>query len=380
MALSLPTAELVEQTLGCIMYGIYLVTLGIAGRILLTKDGGERWRRRSEIKWAMVIASVLLFINSTLDLVIASITLVQAFNYDGPGGPSRIFTHGSGWQTMIKSFCVPFQSLLGDAILIYRCWFLWNRSWIVIAVPLTVWLVNVAIVMRFLDILSQATRGLIISTAIQPWGQAFWSTTISINILTTSLIVFRIYTVDRQNKKIGLQTASTLSTNSTSISNSASRRPSGTLQIAMRNIIESGMIYTFVSIFTLATYTIGSTWHYPVSALEIHSVGITFNLILIRGARTPHSYSHYHPDRNDSRHPGSMRHTLTIPFQFTHPHSSETQTQDMALSRLDNNNYMDRSREGKDKEREKEFGLGGGVMVSTSTTTDLYGYGVERKV
>ncbi|KAK6983843.1 carboxylic ester hydrolase [Favolaschia claudopus] len=351
MALSLPTAELVEQTLGCIMYGIYLVTLGIAGRILLTKDGGERWRRRSEIKWAMVIASVLLFVNSTLDLVIASITLVQAFNYDGPGGPSRIFTHGSGWQTMIKSFCVPFQSLLGDAILVF--WFHPSRfplSFTIMKIyrfPLTIWLVNVAIVMRFLDILSQATRGLIISTAIQPWGQAFWSTTISINILTTSLIVFRIYTVDRQNKKI-------------------ERR--------------CGMIYTFVSIFTLATYTIGSTWHYPVSALEIHSVGITFNLILIRGARTPHSYSHYHPDR----HPGSMRHTLTIPFQFTHPHSSETQTQDMALSRLDidNNNYMDRSREGKDKdrEREREFGLGHGVMVSTSATTDLYGYGVERKV
>jgi hypothetical protein len=134
-SLSLPAAELVAQTFGCVMYGIYLVTLGLAGRVLLTKDSGQQWRRGSEIKWVLVAVSVLLFVNATLDLVVATITVVQAFVlYQGPGGPSHIFTHGSGWQTMTKvqvdrarfflslifhaqSFCVPFQSLLGDGIL-----------------------------------------------------------------------------------------------------------------------------------------------------------------------------------------------------------------------------------------------------------------------
>ncbi|KAF7344907.1 Carboxylic ester hydrolase [Mycena venus] len=274
-SLSLPAAELIAQTFACVLYGIYLVTLGIAGRLLLTTDSGRRWRRRSEIKWVMVVVSGLLFVNSTLDLVVATITLVQAFVlYTGPGGATHIFTHGSGWQTMIKSFCVPFQTLLGDGILIYRCWFLWNKSWLVIALPFLIWLTNVACTMRFLDLLAQASQGLIISSAIQPWGQAFWSMTICINIMTTSLIVGRIWIVDRQNKKYGVDTVSTYG------------RPRSTLSLAMRNIIESGMIYTVVSIFTLATYTIQSTLHYPASALEIHSVGITFNLILIRGAQT----------------------------------------------------------------------------------------------
>jgi hypothetical protein len=72
----------------------------------------------------------------------------------------------------------------------------------------------------------------------------------------------------------------------------------------MRNIIKSGMIYTFFLIFTLATYVLKSNLSYPTSGMvsslmnferlvedlshvvvqEIHSVGITFNLILIRTA------------------------------------------------------------------------------------------------
>jgi hypothetical protein len=98
--------------------------------------------------------------------------------------------------------------------------------------------------------------------------------------------------IDRQNKKFGIDTVS------------AHGRRQSTLGNVMRKIIESGMIYTVLSIFTLATYMVQSTVHYPASALvsciqsigrwflshpawqEIHSVGITFNLILIRGTRT----------------------------------------------------------------------------------------------
>jgi hypothetical protein len=106
-SLLLPAAELIAQTFGCILYGIYLVTLGIAGRFLLTTESG-RWKRRSEIKWVMVVVSGLLFVNSTLDLVVATITIVQAFVlYTGPDGATHIFTHGSGWQTMTKVNAPP---------------------------------------------------------------------------------------------------------------------------------------------------------------------------------------------------------------------------------------------------------------------------------
>ncbi|KAJ6506927.1 hypothetical protein C8R45DRAFT_1069831, partial [Mycena sanguinolenta] len=272
--ISQPAAELIEHSVGCMLYGIYVVTFGIAERRLLITDSG-RWKRRSEIRWVMLVVSILLFVNVTVDMSVATITLLDAFVfYTGPGGAAHIFSNGSGWQTMTKTFCVPFQSLLGDSVLIYRCYWLWNKSWAVIALPLLIWFTNVALAMRILDVLSQISEGAVLSTGVSPWFEAFWSLTISINIITTSLIVFRIWMVERQNKKFPAQLA--LTTGSTH---------SRTLSLAMRNIIESGMIYTFASILELAFHSVQSNMLYIVSALEMHSVGITFNLIIIRGAQ-----------------------------------------------------------------------------------------------
>ncbi|KAJ7924156.1 hypothetical protein B0H13DRAFT_2654912 [Mycena leptocephala] len=272
--ISQPAAELIEHSIGCMLYGIYVVTFGIAERRLLTADSGC-WKRPSEIRWVMLVVSILLFVNVTVDMSVATITLLDAFVfYTGPDGAAHIFSHGSGWQTMTKTFCVPFQSLLGDSVLIYRCFWLWNKSWAVIALPLLIWFTNVALAMRILDVLSQISKGAVLSTGISPWFEAFWSLTISINIITTSLIVFRIWMVARQNKKSRAQLA--LTTGSTH------SRP---LSLAMRNIIESGMIYTFASILELAFHSVQSSMLYIVSALEMHSVGITFNLIIIRGAQ-----------------------------------------------------------------------------------------------
>lgn len=100
--LSLSGAELIALIIGAVLYGIYLVTLGIAGRSLLMTETGQ-WKRRSAINWVIVVVSAVLFVNGTLNLIVASITVYQAFVlYTGPGGPEHIFTHGSGWQTITK--------------------------------------------------------------------------------------------------------------------------------------------------------------------------------------------------------------------------------------------------------------------------------------
>ncbi|KAJ7346395.1 hypothetical protein DFH08DRAFT_961825 [Mycena albidolilacea] len=88
--LLLPAAELIEYSIGCILYGIYVVTFGIAERRLLTTDSG-RWKRRSEIRWVMLVISILLFVNLTVDMSVATITLLDAFVfYTGPDGAAHV--------------------------------------------------------------------------------------------------------------------------------------------------------------------------------------------------------------------------------------------------------------------------------------------------
>ncbi|KAJ7797640.1 hypothetical protein B0H13DRAFT_2298248 [Mycena leptocephala] len=256
MGLSLAAAELIAPILGAAAYGIHLVTFGIAMRRLLTTESG-RLKHRSEIRRAV--------------------------------------------ETSVTS--------AHDAQ-IYRCWFLWDRSWLVIALPLLIWLANVATFIRFLVLLSQATQGLIISSAVQPWVRGFWAMTITINVMTTSMIVARIWMVDRQNKKLGID----------------AHEPRSTLGHAIRNIVESGMIYTAVSLFMLIAVNLKSTLTYPASGLEIHSVGITFNLIIIRASRIAR------PEQNTS-----------VSMRFTQPHSATAGregTEIFALSHIDKESHF----------------------------------------
>jgi len=212
--------------------------------------------------------------NSTLDLSVAMSTIVQAFvSYKGPGGPAHVFKNASSWQAFTKSFCVGVQTLTGDAILIYRCWYIWSKSWLVIGVPALLWLATFVCQIGILVFLRRLGDGQVNSGDVLPWGLAFWTFTICTNILTTSLIVWRIWGVEKQSRKLRSRGDSSLQS-----------QPESTLTRALRNIVESGMIYTAASILELAAFTSQSTLNYPASALAFYSVGITFNLIIIRGS------------------------------------------------------------------------------------------------
>ncbi|KAJ7689601.1 hypothetical protein B0H17DRAFT_937183 [Mycena rosella] len=277
MALSLPAAELALTFIASVMYGIYLVTLGIAARVLLTKDDSERWRQRSEINWIVVAVAAVMFVNATLDLSLNMNLFVGAFLlYTGPGGAEHVFAHASSWSNVTESYCVFTQSLLGDGLLIYRCWYLWSKSWLVIALPVCAWLANLACTILILVLQSQLDEGQVNSGKMVTFGLVFFSLTICMNIFATSFIILRIWRVEKENKKFRLR------------GDSAHSQPPSVLSRAMRNIVESGMIYTVASIVELAAFSSGSTLNYPVSALvsqEFHSIGITFNLIIIRGLR-----------------------------------------------------------------------------------------------
>jgi hypothetical protein len=74
---------------------------------------------------------------------------------------------------------------------VYRCWIVYGRSWLVIALPLLLVLGNAAVagVVMYLEITLHA-HALLNIRQLKPFGAAFWAMTIVINVLTTSVCSF----------------------------------------------------------------------------------------------------------------------------------------------------------------------------------------------
>ncbi|KAJ6458936.1 hypothetical protein C8R47DRAFT_1244623, partial [Mycena vitilis] len=231
MALSLLAAEL-NIFVACVLYGVYLVTLGIAAGVLLRTKSG---RPGSRIVVGMV--SVILFVNSTIDLGVGMNMVVRAFvSYEGPGG-ARTYFHGYlELASLHQGLEIRPSILYCSNILIefnpsqiYRCWYMWSKSWPIIGLPVLLWLGSFSCQMAMLILLHTLGERPVNSGNLLPWGLAFWILTIFTNILTTSLIVSRILRVEKQAREFR--------------STRDGSPPESALNKAMRHIIESGMIY-----------------------------------------------------------------------------------------------------------------------------------------
>ncbi|KAF8997196.1 hypothetical protein BDQ17DRAFT_1248936 [Cyathus striatus] len=275
---SLPAYELTGLFLETYFYGVNSISFAFCLHSLLTTAG--RRRSREEINWIMLTIGCTLFFVASLDMFLTFTRCLQAFIfYDGPGGPAAVFSDLGYWITLTTSFTTLFQTVIGDGVLIYRCWIVYSRSWRVIIISILLW-IGAAISMTLI-IQIQAnlhTSGTVTAAKLQPPNRSFWIISIIQNVLTTTLIVGRIRHVDRENSRF-------------SFHDTNSRRKSD-LKKVMRRIIESGLLYTLAVTVTFITYACGSNALYVTSKALKQIVVIAFNLIIIRASKSsPNEYT-----------------------------------------------------------------------------------------
>ncbi|KAF8982123.1 hypothetical protein BDQ17DRAFT_1316598 [Cyathus striatus] len=273
---SLPGYQLTGVFLETLFYGVNATSFAFCLRSLLTNDG--KLRRREGINWIMLIIGSTLFSIASLDVFLNFTWCLQAFIFDNrPGGATAVFTDLGNWITLTTSATVLLQTVIGDGVLIYRCWIVYSRSWRIITVSILLW-IGATISMAFV-IHIQATlhaSGTVTAKELEPPNRSFWILSIIQNLLTTSLIVGRIWFVDHQNSKYL----------------SAGYQRTSELKKVMRRIIESGLLYTLAVIITFITYACRSNALYVASKVEKQIVGIAFNLIIIRASKSrPNEYT-----------------------------------------------------------------------------------------
>ncbi|KAF8174896.1 hypothetical protein BJ912DRAFT_989506 [Pholiota molesta] len=273
MAPSFPIteAELTGSFTESVLWGFHIVTLGFCMQTLLRSK--NQWKSSRDINWPMVAVSLALFINASFDVLLGFYHTLLAFVFfQGEGGATGEYTDISEWINIARSVTVLVQTTIGDAVLVYRCWVVYQRSFRVIAVSCLLWLalMGAGIWLIYLEA-TLKSRLLISAKQLSPATTLCWAVTIALNIITTGLLIYRIWRVDSSGRKYLM-------------TNGQGKSAQGKLRNIMRIIIESGLMYSVIAALTFITVIVGSNAAYVTSDMEVQIVGIAFDLILVRTA------------------------------------------------------------------------------------------------
>ncbi|KAG1763218.1 hypothetical protein EDD22DRAFT_777288 [Suillus occidentalis] len=196
----LDTAFLVSSVLVGILYG-FSVLMFIGTIWTLTYK-----RRTRDINRSMVAAATLLFLLSTVDMILVIIEVEDGLvKYPNtfPGGPESFFADLLQEIFIAKNVIYTLQTLLGDGVVIYRCYVVW-QSVRVIILPCMLWCGIAAFGICWVYAprsSSPVSGGNYDQTFIAGeiiWITAFLTFTLATNLFSSGLVAYRIWTIERK--------------------------------------------------------------------------------------------------------------------------------------------------------------------------------------
>ncbi|KAJ7809909.1 hypothetical protein B0H14DRAFT_1286801 [Mycena olivaceomarginata] len=265
------TARLIALFVSCVLYGILLTTFVPCLRWLLF-SASQRFqiKPRHEIKYPILAGTILMFFVSSFSAVISMQDVMDAFiYYQGPGGALEFYgaqndTLNHGWTHWMPAVEDSVQVVIGDALLIYRCYVLYGRSWRSIVVPSVAWLglLVTSILSSYREITLKPGEKLN-DPSVLPILSAALLFTFATSVITTYLIIRRLLIIEFIPMIRG------------------AIRPHILTRIATI-FFETGLIYSLSVVLSLGIYLTRSNLEYVVSLAMIHIIPITCNLLLIR--------------------------------------------------------------------------------------------------
>ncbi|KAH6885058.1 hypothetical protein BKA70DRAFT_1574536 [Coprinopsis sp. MPI-PUGE-AT-0042] len=242
------------------LYGVYMC-LFIAALPILIHNNALKNLSAS----AFFIGNMLIFALVSINCGVSVFDTVVAFAYQVDGkGPVRPFNDTGYWVGLIPVILTVFIAMIGDILMIYWCFLVWQRSYRAIFVSLvlavlssgchitTVWFACHVPFNRF-----RVQNWLPI--ALTPIFYLLQTT------LTTSLIAWKIWSQSRRNTIVGL----------------APLHVPRLLSI-MRIIVESAVIYTMGMLVMLVLLALDHPARIAVHSCMIPITGIVFMLMALR--------------------------------------------------------------------------------------------------
>ncbi|KAG1829016.1 hypothetical protein DFJ58DRAFT_294284 [Suillus subalutaceus] len=191
--LPLDSANIMSTVLEGILYGFsVLMFIGT----IWTFTYKQRIR---DINRPIAVVAILLFVLSTAHMIVGIVRLedelVKYGNtfHDGPAG---FFADVTQQTFLIKNTIITLQTLLGDGVVIYRCYFVWQSVWIII-LPCMMWCGVAAFGICMVYVQAPTTNAKnVFGNKTGHWITAFLSLTLATNLLSSELLAYRIWTIE----------------------------------------------------------------------------------------------------------------------------------------------------------------------------------------
>lgn len=289
MTLSLSSAQLIALFLESTFWGIHVITYFSCISTLFFEEEGllKPANRRRHIA---VVGTILLGLGTLSQALIVYHTYSAFVTHAGsPGGAEARFKKPPEWLNSLRTVLLLVTTMLGDAIMIWRCWIVYYRSFLAVALPSLLWLACIGMAVGGVGTAltkEDSAVTLISAPALRPFITAFWVFTFTLNLITTAQIVYRLLSVERQNRESRVTTGlGTRSGQSMERANSqwTGQRHSKIMDAAC-TIIESGTVFLVGTFLCLVVFVTVPNGLYPVSDVLQQLAGTAFNMIVIRSA------------------------------------------------------------------------------------------------
>jgi hypothetical protein len=267
----LDTAAIFSTTMEAILYG-FSVLMFVGTMWTLTYK-----RRMKEINRPIALVAFMLLILSTAHMIVDIIRIEQGlvtYRDTFPGGPAAFFADISQITFVVKNIIYTMQTMVGDGMVIYRCYVVWQSVWIVI-VPSLLWFgITVCGSIAVYSVSQVTSEGAnIFAKATGQWITAFYAMTLASNLWSSGFLAYRIWSMERNVSAIR-----------------TSRR--GSMMPIVRVLADAAILYSVTLLSALVCFVEANNGQYVILDMIMPIISIAFYMVIIRMAIKSRNHSY----------------------------------------------------------------------------------------
>ncbi|EIW55056.1 uncharacterized protein TRAVEDRAFT_131226 [Trametes versicolor FP-101664 SS1] len=256
MALSNDISALIGFACETTLWGVYCVLFALSLGLLYRRN-----QKLGDMNSTILVTHCLLFGASTAHYALEFnhfYTVLQATGVPGFANETK--------PLVGADLLISLADLLGDSVLIYRCWILWRGNYWVVGVPIMSAIAGFACLSQVVHfVVTQSPTSPVPPTAQVPLTVAGYALPLCTNVIASGLLVFKIWWMAR-----GTRSGHTL------------QRTIRLANDAAAVIVESGLIYLATQLVLVVLVTIEHPAQAIVGVMAVPIYGIASTLIVIR--------------------------------------------------------------------------------------------------